>query len=301
MASKIPHVNDRTLKYSSMALCRRQHEYLGLPGEYESRYPNEVVFPNMESGRVDEFYSIKEGILINLEEESGKVNDKTLKKISRYRTFGNFVYSKPVYTAIICHKDPKNFPKEYEITKTDILRPDYIYFPQDELWAKYENLINKIEQKEKLSEREILDIAFVPKYISKKDAPFMTENLARRFKDAKIEDKRLRIDVGSILGAMIIKNIESETKQARLMEMIGMEQIKNDIRKLVRDEYQDELMEIEEENLKLRQETEIMKKEKEELKQERDNMKNKLQELNNMDDLNTPQAKELINSLILLL
>ena len=44
-----------------------------------------------------------------------------------------------------------------------------------------------------------------------------------------------------------------------------------------------------------------MKKEKEELKQERDNMKNKLQELNSMDDLNTPQAKELINSLILLL
>ncbi|MBE6495198.1 MAG: hypothetical protein E7Z78_02025 [Methanobrevibacter thaueri] len=283
MASKIPHVNDRTLKYSSMALCRRQHEYLGLPGEYESRYPNEVVFPNMESGRVDEFYSIKEGILINLEEESGKVSDKTLKKISRYRTFGNFVYSKPVYTAIICHKDPKNFPKEYEITKTDILRPDYIYFPQDELWAKYENLINKIEQKEKLSEREILDIAFVPKYISKKDAPFMTENLARRFKDAKIEDKRLRIDVGSILGAMIKRNVEDETKQNKLMEMIGMNQIKNDIRAVFKDEF----MEIEEENLKL--------------KLERDNLKNKLQELNSMDDLNTPQAKELINSLILLL
>jgi regulator of replication initiation timing len=65
--------------------------------------------------------------------------------------------------------------------------------------------------------------------------------------------------------------------------MIGMNQIKNDIRAVFKDEF----MEIEEENLKL--------------KLERDNLKNKLQELNSMDDLNTPQAKELINSLILLL
>ncbi len=110
------------------------------------------------------------------------------------------------------------------------------------------------------------------------------------FKEAKIEDKRLRIDIGSILGAMIKRNIDDETKQNKLLEMIGMNQIKNDIRAVFKDEF----MEIEEENLKLRQE-------KEELKQERNNMKNKLQELKNMDDLNTPQAKELINSLILLL
>ena len=78
------------------------------------------------------------------------------------------------------------------------------------------------------------------------------------FKEAKIEDKRLRIDIGSILGAMIKRNIDDETKQNKLLEMIGMNQIKNDIRAVFKDEF----MEI---------------------------------------DLNTPQAKELINSLILLL
>ncbi len=302
MTSRIPHVNDRTLKYSSMALKRRQHEYLGLPGDYGTRYPNEVVFPNMDSGRVDELYSTKEGILINLEEESGEVTEKTLEKIAKYRIFGNFVYSKRVYTVIICHRNPKNFPKKYYLTKTDILKPHYIYFPQEKLWAKYENIINKVGQKERLSEREMLDIAFIPKYISKQNAPFVTESLARIFKKVKNDDRLLKIDIGSILGAMIVKNISDEQKQIDLMEKIGMNGIKRDIKELVYDEFGDELKELENENLKLKQdikkEKEDMKREKEDMKREKEDMKNKLHELKEISDWNTPKAKEIINSLM---
>ena len=206
---EISHVNDRTMKFASMALRRRQHEYLGLPGEYEKRYPNEVVFPDRSSGRVDELYSTREGILINLEEESGEVNEKTLEKIAKYRTFASYVYSKYVYTAIICHKTPENYPKEYELTKTDVLKPHYIFFTQEELWAKYENIINKVKQKEKLSDNEILDIAFVPKFISKENAPFITESFANIIKDIEIDDKLLKIDVEIILSAMVVKNIKN--------------------------------------------------------------------------------------------
>lgn len=162
------HLNDNTLKYTSAALSRLQHEYLGLPGTYETRYPNEVVLPTMQSGRMDELYSIKEGILINIEEESKDISEKTLKKFAKYRTFADFIYGKYLYTAVICKKNPKNFPKEHELTRTNIVRPHYIYFPPEELWAKYEKLINKIKQKQKLNKTEILDIAFVPKYMPKK-------------------------------------------------------------------------------------------------------------------------------------
>ena len=58
---KIYHLDDRTMKYITMTQIKLQHEYLNLPGEFYSRYPQEIIFPNMKSGRVDEYYSTKEG------------------------------------------------------------------------------------------------------------------------------------------------------------------------------------------------------------------------------------------------
>ena len=75
------HINDATIKYSSLAFRKRQHQYLKLPGKYIRRYPTEVVLPNMETGRMDELYSAKEKtqeLLINLEEESEEITVETL-------------------------------------------------------------------------------------------------------------------------------------------------------------------------------------------------------------------------------
>lgn len=152
MKSKKPyHKYDLTHKYSAMAFKKRLHQYLELPGHYHRRYPTEVVLRTMESGRMDELYSTIEGLLINLEEESGTVTEKTLKKLAKYKTFGSFIYGQPMLTAIICKKNPKNFPKEYKISETDILRPKYFHFPQEKIWENYENVINKINQNIKLS------------------------------------------------------------------------------------------------------------------------------------------------------
>ena len=54
--TEIYHLNDRTMKYLSMAQAKRQHQYLGLPGNFKTRLPQEVVFPNMDIGRADEYY-----------------------------------------------------------------------------------------------------------------------------------------------------------------------------------------------------------------------------------------------------
>lgn len=68
----------------------------------------------MEAGRADEFYSTKENWIINLEEESDDVSDVTLRKISNYAIFADFMYSGEVYCAILCHKDPSKYPEYYE-------------------------------------------------------------------------------------------------------------------------------------------------------------------------------------------
>ena len=295
---RIYHLNDRTLKYKAMAQSERLHQYLGLPGEYDTMYPQEIVFPNMDAGRVDDYHTTKDGLLINLEEESGDVTEETLDKIGRYAIFGAFMYSKKLYIAVLCHKDPANYTKCFELSPSIHIKIHYYHFTQKELQEKYEKLIRKVEQKEELSEMEALDIAFVPKFISKDSAPYITESLSKAFKDAKIKDEVLKRDVGVLLGAMIVKNVD-ETRQEGLMEDIGMEQIDNKIKKLAKDEYGSEIRKAERKNLELEQELVKTKKDKQKLQERCEKVNKELEKITAMHNLN-PEIKKMINSIIVL-
>ena len=204
-----------------------------------------------------------------------------------------------VQLAVICHKDPKNFPKCYKKSPSVYIKIHYYYIPQEELWAKYENVINKVEQKEELTDMEALDIAFIPKFISKDKAPFVTEYLAKTFKDAIITDNELKRDVGVILGAMILKNIKSDEKQNELMEDIGMKQIEEEIRILARDEYKEDYRKLEKEKYELQQENNAIKKEYDAIKKENNSIKKGILKLSKIDDLD-PDAKKIINSLLII-
>lgn len=295
---KIFHINDRSMKYQSLILSRHQHNYLGLPGTFEARYPQEIVFPNMDAGRVDEFYSTVEGLLINLEEESGEITEKVLEKIGKYVIFGAFMYSKRPYAAIICHKDPK---KEFEYIKLSpslFIKVHYIYIPQDDLWAKYENLIKKIEQKQQLTTEETLDIAFVAKFISKEYGQFITESLAKSFKHAKLNDEIPKRDIGVLLGAMILKHFDDDEKIDELMEEIDMKQINDEIKIIAREEFADEFEKIEKEKRDIRNENIEMKKERETIKKENIKLKEGIKQVMEKKNLD-PESKKLLNSLII--
>ena len=60
---EIYHLNDRTMKYLTLAQTKRQHQYLGLPGEFKTRLPQEVVFPDLDFGRADEYYLNDEDLI----------------------------------------------------------------------------------------------------------------------------------------------------------------------------------------------------------------------------------------------
>lgn len=290
------HTNDATIKYSSMATRKRQHQYFSLPGQYFRRYPTEVVLRNMETGRMDELYSILEKMLINLEEESGDVSEETLKKFSKYKTFASFIYAMPVITVVICHKDPKNFPKEYENSPTDILRPIYIYFTQKVLWEKYENIINKVNQNIELSDNEALDIAFIPRFISKKDGKFICETFAKLFKDANIPDHELKRDVAVILMTMILTHVPDEKEQNELLEVMEMDVYKDDMEELVYSVYQDELTKKDQE---IKQKDNTIQQKDKEIKEIKKDYDNELQKLNKVNNL-PQEARKIINTMLLL-
>lgn len=74
-----------------------------------------------------------------------------------------------------------------------------------------------------------------------------------------------------------------------------MKRIKNDLRILVRDEFGDELREVEEENLKLKQELAKVKQ----INQQKQEIKSIIEKLIKIEDLNTPQARKLLNTVLL--
>jgi len=296
--TKIYHLNDRTMKYLSLAQTKRQHQYLNLPGEFKTRVPTEIIYPNMTLGRADELYYTDEQLLIDLEEESDKITEKTLIKFAKYLIFEGYMYTNNLYMTVICHKDPKKEFEYYRVSPSVCIKVHYIHISQDTIWAKYENIINKVKQKEILTDIEALDIAFISKFISSKYAPEIIESLAILFKKVLIEDKALKLDIGVILGGMILKRITNTEKQNQLLRRINMRHIEKEIDKLVYDEYGDILdkkdKKIETQANKIKTQANEIKTQANEIKE----YKNKLKQLNELNL--TPEAKKIINAMLLL-
>ena len=171
----------------------------------------------------------------------------------------------------------------------------------------HENLINKVEHKETLTEMESLDIAFIARFTPKKDAPKVLESLCEIFKKSIITDKVLKLDVRVILSGMVLKHITSKNKQEKLMRMIGMRKIENELDELVYEQYGDEL---DAKDKQLEESAKIIKSKDNQLKSKDDQLKSKddqlksyqklIKKLDDFDDLNTPEARKIINSLMLL-
>ena len=134
------------------------------------------------------------------------------------------------------------------------------------------------------------------------------------FNNAVIPDRKLKIDVAVILGAMIKKHFPDEKTQNRLLEKINMKEYESEMEKIIYEEFGDALYEKDEEIESLSKtikkqskELESQSKELESKNEEIDNLikfkeesKEKLKRLRELENLDSQEAKSIINSLILL-
>ncbi len=137
------------------------------------------------------------------------------------------------------------------------------------------------------------------KFISSKYAPEIIESLAISFKNILIEDKALKLDIGAILGGMILKRITNTEKQNQLLRRINMRHIEKEIDKLVYDEYGDILDKKDKKIETQANEITKLKNTTQEYKNTNQKYKNQLQQLNELKNL-TPEAKKIINAMLLL-
>lgn len=173
-------------------------------------------------------------------------------------------------------------------------------------------LLIKVRYNEELTESETLDIAFVSKFISKKHILQVIETLIKVFNNAIINDKVLKMDVGVILGAMVLKHVNNIKKQNKLLRDLKMGQFESELHELVYDEFGDVLdkkdEEIEAKDKELGQKVKELgqkdkelgqkNKEIEELSKSNMEYKAKIKQLLKLEDLNSPEAKKILNSLI---
>lgn len=169
LSKKIYQPSDISFKYAFAVLNKHLHKYLKLKDEYVASYPTEVITRDMRNLRMDTLYKTK-NTLNNIESQSTKVGIKEMKRFADYRIFAEYIYNLPVETIILMTVDPKNSLKEYKISDTDIMRPIYIYFSKDEVIKKFNNLSDKIENNDRLTEEETLDIAFLPLFAAKENS-----------------------------------------------------------------------------------------------------------------------------------
>ncbi|WP_405290601.1 hypothetical protein [Methanobrevibacter sp.] len=99
---------------------------------------------------------------------------------------------------------------------------------------------------------------------------------------------------------MILKHFEDEEKINELMEDINMKQIENEIKIIAREEYKEEFDKIEKEKLELKNENKELINKNGELETKNGEYKRRIKQLKEMKDLNTPEAKKIINSLVML-
>ncbi len=290
--------NDLSFKYGLMIMNKHLHKYLKLDGEYEISYPTEVITRDMRNLRMDSLYKAGE-YLYNVEAQSTPVSLKDMKRFADYRIFVEYMYNLGVNTIIIITVDPKTSLDEYNVSKTDILRPSYKYCPKKKLMKKFKNVIDKVENKKELSIDESLDIAFLPLFAPPQEAQMITEKmceLIRKDNNIKYELKR---DITFILQIMIFKNFRDYEKRKELLEEINMRQFDSDLEIIAYEIYGDEIEDkketIKQQNNQIQQQNNQIKEQCNQIQQQNNQIEeknNQIQQQNNQIQQQNNQIEE---------
>ena len=274
LSKKIYQPSDISFKYAFAVLNKHLHKYLKLEDDYVVSYPTEVITRDMRNLRMDTLYRTQ-NTLNNIEAQSTEVGIREMKRFVDYRIFAEYIYNLPVETIILMTVDPKNSLKEYKISNTDILRPIYIYFPKDEVTKRFNNLRNKIENNERLTEEETLDMAFLPLFAEEENSQEMTEKMCEFISKCKNIDYELKREISFILQIMVFNYFEDSEKRKELLGEINMKQYDSDLEMIAYEIYGEDMEE----------QKEIIKQQKTEIKQQQNELKQQQNVINNSMEL----------------
>ena len=221
--NRIKDPEDRLIKMMIVYFGERLHKYLKIPGEFKNNCSNEYPGPDGEK-RIDVCYIIclnEKDQLVDLEDESSRVNKETLKKIIHYSRNIECGKNIPVVSVITTTVPLDKCLKEMKISETKILKPIIISFPEFDGEEKLENLRNKINRGEIVDEMEALDLLFITKMF-KKDNEIILEEVCELLSKLKVEDPEFKENMKTCMQCVIHKYAKTIEDIKRLEKVINL-------------------------------------------------------------------------------
>ena len=217
--------DDTLVKRQSSYAGDVMHEYHGFPGHYLGPCMNE--YPNALGGvpRTDSTYYInyhgRRGIM-NWEEESGKVNIKTLDKLNNYRINLEY-FSKTNVISAITTPTPIENELEYDSSPTLPFKPLIISYQDMDGNKILSTIKSKIKDKEVLSKVESMNLVMIPKMFNS-NQDIVLEEVCKLLKELKIDDESFKLELIFEIKCVIHKYAKTLADIERLEGVIGLQE-----------------------------------------------------------------------------
>ena len=204
------------------------HEYYNLPGKYLGSETNEYPDISGSNKKADIVYRVemddKSVMMINLEDETSFVNEKTLEKINTYEKLIFYKNRKPVISVISTTVPQDKCLKEKWISPTLLLKPIIKSLPYNGAWKRLNILIDKCKNQEEFSAIEGLELINMPRCCTKNQA-LAVEMICEELLNLKMKDQFVKNELIYSMQCMIHQYAKTEEDILRLEEMIKLKTI----------------------------------------------------------------------------
>ena len=224
---RMKNPDDTLLKRQIAYACDVLHEFHEFPGEYIGLVVNE--YPNAEGGtsRVDSAFEIKLNgkiYIVNLEDESVRVDRSVLVKVDNYRLILEYFHKKPVISAIRTPLPREKCLDVFEKSPTLCLRPMIITYSDSEGAKRLSTITSKINSKETLTRVFAMNLVMIPKMFSKNQDEIL-EKVCVLLRDCIVEDPYFKLELTLQMRCVIHKYAKTIDDIVRLEEVIGLQKV----------------------------------------------------------------------------
>ena len=230
MSQKIRMKNpeDTFMKRQFMYIGKPAHKFYQLPGKFLGC--DNVEYPDVGGGipRADVVYKVemedKSVQIINIEDETSRVNEDTLRKSHKYKTNITYRCKKPVISVITTTVPIEKCLKELKFSQTDIFRPLIKSLPYKGSWKRLNILINKANNQEEFSDEEAVELINLPRFcLDNQD--IAVEKICNVLFNLKVADAYIKNELIYSMQCMIHKYAKTEKDIIRLEGLIGLKSI----------------------------------------------------------------------------
>ena len=222
------------MKYPLDVLNKRQfgylgdiaHKYYNFPGKYDSPCFNEYPSVNGSALRTDTSYFIvmEDGQkrIMNVEDESGNVNKKVLRKIAKYRDNMRYTFKCPVNSAIKTSKSLENCLTCLKLSETDIITPIFRPIVLVDSREILNNILDRIENNYTFTEIEAFEILDVVRMFENNNHE-MLEKICYALPKINIDSTEFfKLELIFGMRCVIHKYAKTVEDIKRLEEVIGL-------------------------------------------------------------------------------